>query len=330
MPLHALLTPQFKAAGLQPLLDTSDFDAWVATVGASLGDHRSDLCSDPASFHTRMAYGQCEGLQLLHIQGHGEVHLDRVQGDTNAVLWLPLQGYSLERINGVSTMAEPGMALLLRPGDDIKGQTSRHLEGLSIVLPSQRLAAPLPRLLDGGAHNCALIAAARRFADGLAAGHGQGVVGAHALLDQLDHWQWSLLAQIDGQHQRVSAQRRRAYVGEAVAWMGDHLEQSFNVATVASAIHVSVRTLQYAFVEECGQSPMAVAKRLRLRRLRSLLQDLTSLGTIAELMASVGLLACGVTAADYRSYCGETPRQTRQGLRATGNQDQSNIEKLGP
>ena len=114
MPLHALLTPQFKAAGLQPLLDTNDFEAWAATVGASLGDHRSDLCSDPASFHTRMAYGQCEGLQLLHIQGHGEVQLDRVQGEANAVLWLPLQGYSLERINGVSTMAEPGMALLLR------------------------------------------------------------------------------------------------------------------------------------------------------------------------------------------------------------------------
>lgn len=58
---------------------------------------------------------------------------------------------------------------------------------------------------------------------------------------------------------------------------------------------------------------MAEAKRLRLRRLRLLLQraELKE-RSIAELMGMAGLLACGVTAADYRQWCGESPRRTRQ------------------
>jgi transcriptional regulator GlxA family with amidase domain len=100
--------------------------------------------------------------------------------------------------------------------------------------------------------------------------------------------------------------------------MVQNLARSFDVSQVANAINVSVRTLQYACLEETGQSPMAMAKRLRLRQLRTLLQDSDHRErSISDLMESTGLLACGTTAADYRSYCGETPRQTRQGLRTS-------------
>jgi AraC-like DNA-binding protein len=316
--LATLLTPHFKVGGLHPLLDTTDFEAWSAAVGANLGEHRSDLCSRGASFYSRMAFGQSKGVQLLHIEGHGEVQLDRVQGNHAAVLWLPLQGYSEEEINGTVVVAEPGMALLMRPGDVLKGRTSRVLEGLSILLPSERLAADLPRLIDMGVHHRTLIGAAHRFADALAAGPDQGRVGAEALLDQLDQWQLAVLAQLDGQPEPIAAARRHSYVGQASAWMRDHLHTGFDVAQVAGAIHVSVRTLQYAFLEETGQTPMAHAKRLRLRCLRALLQDPGNRArSIATLMQEAGLLACGATAADYRSFCGETPRQTRQAVKTS-------------
>jgi len=317
--LPALLPPRFKAPGLKPLLDTSDFDAWSAAVGANLGDHRSDLLSSAKTFRSRMAVAQSESLQLLHLEGHGAVQLNRVQGEETAVLWLPLQGYSEEQINGMTVLAEPGMALLLRPGDVLKGRTSRHLEGLSILVPSERLAKALPRLLDVGPHNRALIAAAHRFADAIASGAEQGLVGAHGLLDQLERWQLAVLGMHGGQRERITAVRRRTYVAEASAWIVRNLARSFDVSQVAAAINVSVRTLQYACLEETGQSPMAMAKRLRLRQLRSLLQDSDRLEQpISELMEAAGLLACGATAADYRSYCGETPRQTRQSLQSPG------------
>ena len=318
MPLPSLLTPQFKSGGLQPLLDTNDFEAWSLAVGVNLGEHRSDLDTSPETFCSRMAFGQSGSLKLLHIEGHGEVRLDRVQGEHAAVLWLPLQGTSQETINGTVVVAEPGMALLMRPGDVLKGRTSHHLEGLSILLPAERLAVDLPRLLDMGAHHRALIAAAHRFAEGLAAGAAQGQVGADALLDQLEQWQLSVQAQLGGQHQPSTAARRRNYVGEASAWMQEHLPSGFNIAQVATGIQVSVRTLQYAFLEETGQTPMAHAKRLRLRYLRALLQDPgNEARSIAELIQEAGLLACGATAADYRRYCGETPRQTRQAIKTS-------------
>ncbi len=58
---------------------------------------------------------------------------------------------------------------------------------------------------------------------------------------------------------------------------------------------------------------MAEAKRMRLRRLRALLRDpAQDRRSVAELMAASGLIASGVTSADYRRWCGEHPKQTRR------------------
>jgi transcriptional regulator GlxA family with amidase domain len=154
-------------------------------------------------------------------------------------------------------------------------------------------------------------------------------VGAHALLDQLEDWQLTVLAQVGGQRERITAVRRRSCVGEASAWMRNHLDSSFDVAQVAAASNVSVRTLQYAFLQETGQTPMAYAKRLRLRSLRALLRDSDNREhSIATLMKAAGLLACGATAADYRSYCGESPRQSRMALKTSGRQQAATASRL--
>jgi transcriptional regulator GlxA family with amidase domain len=112
--------------------------------------------------------------------------------------------------------------------------------------------------------------------------------------------------------ERVTAKRRRHAVAEACRWMEEHLAERFSIGELSQAMGLSIRTLQYCFQQEMGCTPMAEAKRLRLRRLRRLLQN-PNLGhrSIAELMAEAGLLACGVTSADYRRWCGETPRRTR-------------------
>ena len=56
---------------------------------------------------------------------------------------------------------------------------------------------------------------------------------------------------------------------------------------------------------------MAEAKRMRLHRLRSLLLDRErEPSSVAELMTASGLIASGVTSADYRLRFGESPRQT--------------------
>jgi transcriptional regulator GlxA family with amidase domain len=90
------------------------------------------------------------------------------------------------------------------------------------------------------------------------------------------------------------------------------LADRFTVVELSQKLGVSVRALQYAFQEELGHSPMAQAKLMRLRKLRRLLQqDSNRHHHIAWLMECSGLLACGATAADYRRWCGESPKQTR-------------------
>ena len=312
---NALLPPLFQAPELRPLLESVDFDEWQMVVGSSLGEHRSTLRTPANRFLCRMAWGQAGPLQLLHLEGHGQIDLQRVQGRQHAVLWLPLQGWSQERINGTWAVAEPGEALLMRPGDELEGATSLRLEGLSILLPASAVRPGLPSFIGSGPPNQALVAAALRFAGAVARGLAGSEHAATNLLDALLEWEHHSAPGRDAKQERITAVRRRTYVAEARDWMGQHLHEACEILDVAKAVAVSPRTLQYAFLQELGRTPMAELRRLRLRHLRQLLQDSDHRShSIAELMARSGLLASGSTAADYRRYCGESPRETRQQL----------------
>jgi len=303
----------FNPEGLNPILETTDFDQWSIAVGTNLGDHRSHLLTPCEPFQAVIHGAQVADLGLLHFQGRGQVQLDRVQGPDQAVLWLPLQGLSEEVVNGEVLVAAPGMAMLLRPGDHLRGTTTRQMEGISILIPSDRIQPGLPSLLHQGHPHGRLIAAGHRLAQAVSTAHPAAVHAATALFDQLEAWQFAMALEPGSQRERMTARRRRLVVASACQWMDDHLEEPFEVLQVAQAVAVSTRTLQYAFSHEKGVSPMGEAKRLRLMRLRCLLQDPCFADySIAELMTCSGLLAGGSTAGEYRRYFGESPRHSRQ------------------
>jgi len=301
-----------------PLLESADFDQWQTVIGSSLGEHHSTLRTPARRFMCRMAFGQAGPLQLLHLEGQGQIELSRLQGSEHGVLWLPLQGWSSERINGSWHVAEPGEALLLRPGDELEGSTSTRLEGLSILLPGSDVSPGLPSHIGCGRHNRALVDAALGFARAVGAGQPGSAHAASNLLDAVQEWERQSEHGLGNKQERVTAIRRRTYVGEAREWMRLHLGEPIGIQQAAAAVTVSARTLQYAFLQELGHTPMAELKRLRLRSLRQLLQDPNHRNaSIAELMVQSGLLACGSTAAEYRRYCGESPHETRQQMRSS-------------
>ena len=245
-----------------------------------------------------MRTGAVEELAVLHLQGQGQVALVREQCGHGG-LWLPLQGLSHERINGEEHLAEPGTALLFHPGDQMQGLTSEGTCGVSILLPPSSLPVRAARQL---------IDAAWQLVDCASQAHQGARFAAAALVDALQQWEEAPAAMDGGAG--LSPDRRRRTVADACLWMAEHLTERFSVVELSRATHVSVRTLQYSFQQELGSTPMAQAKRLRLRRL---LQDPDlAAHTVTELMEQAGLLACGVTSADYRQWCGESPRRTRQ------------------
>lgn len=313
-----MLPPLLHGKGLTPLLDSQDFDHWQTIVGCTLGHHRSRLIGSGWPFRARLSCGQAGPFQLVHLCGQGALELERTQPQTHGVFWLPCQGFADERINGEPLRAEPGQALLMRPGDELLGTTTPRLEGVSILVPPEHLQPRLPALIGRFSHDQALIKAAQQLV-AVAVGCGPGGPGgpgkplaAATFLDALQTWQLHCEWLMTGHRERVTALKRHQYVVDALEWMQQHLGEPFEIAQVAAGVGVSVRTLQYACLQELGQTPMALAKRQRLSNLRlQLLNPELARYSIADLMGHNGLLACGSTAADYRRYCGESPRETR-------------------
>lgn len=282
-------------------------------MASTLGHHRSERLQADEPFSAHFRVGQVAGIGVLHLNGRGRLRLIREQ-QGQSVLWLPLRGMTAERINGQEWLAEPGMGLLFQPGDAMDGATSEELEGLSLLIPAelhQPLPAPSTPLLAAGPLQQAILTSARELA---AATASRPAGAAHAV----DRFTEALRAWRDWQQQpvrreRITARRRREMVQQAREWMAGRLAQRFGVKELSGALQLSTRQLQYSFLQELGRSPMAEAKRLRLQRLRRLLLDPEQDGcSIAELMEASGLIASGVTSADYRHWCGESPRRTRQ------------------
>ncbi len=315
MPRSPALPPppaSLRGSGLATVLSTDSFEPWEAAVAANLGHHRSELLSPRVPFAARLRLGGLGGFTVLHLSGRGRLRLTREQCG-RGVLWLPLRGMSQERINGGEWLAEPGTGLLFQPGDALDGDTSEELEGLSILLPEglEPLSPGCSPLLAAGVTQQRLLAAGRQLAQATAQQPPGAAHAADAFAEALRAWGG---AQRGPQvRERITARRRRDTVAQACRWIEARLAERFRLADLSEALEVSPRQLQYSFQEELGRSPMAEAKRRRLRRLRTLLLDPGQADrSVAELMAAAGLVASGVTAADYRRWCGESPSRTRR------------------
>ncbi|WP_396122716.1 helix-turn-helix domain-containing protein [Cyanobium sp. Aljojuca 7A6] len=291
---------------------SDDFGAWDSLVAGTLGHHRSRLLPGSPPFRAHIRWGAVAEFEVLLLHGSGRVELQRQQGG-HGVLLLPLQGLTQEWVNGIEQLAEPGMALLFRPGDAMRGCTSDTITGLSILIPEACLpgAAPPSPLLNQGPVHRRLITAGLQLAMA-AAWQPEGSEHAAAALVEALH-PWSHPPDPDQDGDRLSARRRRQAVADACGWMEVHLGRRVSLEELGLALGISVRTLEYGFREQLGRSPMAELKRRRLRRLRQLLQEADhDHRSVAELMQAAGLLACGVTAAEYGRCWGESPRRTRQ------------------
>ncbi|MFN7678930.1 MAG: helix-turn-helix domain-containing protein [Cyanobacteriota bacterium] len=299
--------------GFVTLLDTEDFDCWQAAVGSTLGHHRSELLSPKRPFQAHFRRADIGGYTVVHLRGRGRLRMVRHQPQ-GSVLWLPLRGIMRECVNGVPWVAEPGTGLLFHSGDAMVGDTSQELEGLSILIPEglhRRPAGPCTPLLSEGPLQQRILTCARWMVHAAVERTPGGDHAADALTDALRAW--TLWWEQPPNRERITARRRRAMVQLAREWMATRLQDRFSVLDLSEAMEVSPRQLHYSFLQELGHSPMAEAKRLRLRRLQSLLLDPDQNPRgIAALMVASGLAASGMTSADYRHWSGESPRQTRQ------------------
>jgi len=315
LPRTSAQSPQqdpLHGPGLATVLHTRDFGCWQAAVAKILGQHRSELLSASNQFQAHFRVGRVGSYSVLHLQGRGRLRLNREQRE-HSVLWLPLRGITAERINGQSWLAEPGTGLLCQPGDAMEGETSETLAGLSNLIPAElhrQPSRPVSPLLAAGPLHQRILASARALAVAAALQFAGAEIAADQLTEVLR--EWTERQEQPLRRERITARRRRETVESARQWLATRLPERFSLQDLSRALAVSPRQLQYHFQQELGHSPMAEAKRLRLHRLRGLLLDRQRDNcSVAELMVASGLIASGVTSADYRRHFGESPRQTR-------------------
>jgi AraC family ethanolamine operon transcriptional activator len=86
---------------------------------------------------------------------------------------------------------------------------------------------------------------------------------------------------------------------------------SLSVPVLCAEIGVSQRTLEYAFQERPGTSPMEFIRRLRMHTARrALVAAHPREATVTEIAMNLGFYQRGRIAAEYRSIFGELPSVT--------------------
>ena len=113
----------------------------------------------------------------------------------------------------------------------------------------------------------------------------------------------------------ITAATRQRVVREARRHMAEHAEQPISVPELCAALHVSRRTLQYAFQDVLQMSPVSYLRALRLNGVR---RDLRRGGDepVADRAARWGFWHLSRFAADYRHLFGELPSRTLREARA--------------
>jgi hypothetical protein len=262
------------------LLESHDFHDWQASVQQLLGPHASRIVDGAANrrFRHRIRRASAGSLSLVDLQGGGSFVLERIQAADRAVLWIPTCGVIQETVNCETLIAEPGMALWVRPCTPLSGSISGLCGGVSIIVPVSLLqlhrgepwradSGASPMLLNPfGRHRSAAIVALLQIARVLvqaAACTGpapqmplllDGLIQHLREWDQLDPWLHDYIPRAE-QHCR-----------DAEDWMERHLDQPFGIRDVAAAIHVHERTLQLSFRSQRDVTPTEAI--LRLRRWR--------------------------------------------------------------
>lgn len=269
-------------------------------------------------------------LNLGHLFGvsHGAAILATSGPIASYQVMVPLRGTLVGHTRHGEVVTSTGNALVYSPRDCLDTCWSEDCVGLVLSVPAERLRSlardacpgidtdvislkPLMVLTQGSG---------RSFANALGticqesvdpdSAFSRGVTTRsleQTLLLSL------LLAQQEGGQPSLPAasQNRNAYVARALAFIEANCADDIGLADLTRATGVSVRTLQYGFMERFGVGPTAYLKQARLRRIRDALRAAEpGTGTVGDIAARWGFYNGSSFARAYHKLFGELPSQT--------------------
>ncbi len=115
-----------------------------------------------------------------------------------------------------------------------------------------------------------------------------------------------------GELTRPAPSQSRRVIGEVADFIETHLSERITMSMIAGNVHMSIRSIQQAFHDELGLSPVAFIRERRLTRVRDELTDaLPSDGvTVTAVAERWGFHHLGSFSVEYRKRWGESPSET--------------------
>ena len=312
------------------LLETRDLDELRARVAQEIGRHDMDLLGPARDFDTRICAASLAGLPLFHVS-YGQVSMEICVRDLVQdafMLVVPTSGVGHVR-QGRDTGTMSRGRVLMR--DMRRPIVSRQVDFgcLSVSVPVSRLRRQAEALYGPGAADAGLsfgLIADLRTPRGrhlhdtihFVADQLNGAAGAIGPLTAAA-WEDLLLTQmlsaLPSSLEGVAVQAPRSgalpyHVKRARDFIHDHAQDRIASADLARAAGCSLRTLQAAFAETIGLSPMAYLKAVRLERAHGDLRTAGPSATVAAIARRWGFEQPGHFARDYRRRYGCTPTET--------------------
>lgn len=326
---------RLKSRGVPPALEgrelfcTDDIAEAGELVGGFLGRGRLAVdFTQSDGFQAALNAVRVHGITLAYLDFHSAVTLDIPETDDAVTVHTHTFGQSACLVGGVTATATSTRALVTSPGARLRmvfdfdspqlilrieraameRQLSRML-GRSIsepVLLEPTLELTSPRAVRW---NMAmqLLSAEVMMPDSLL-NLGIGLAGIEELLVS------SLLLSVPSNYSAALTPRLEQHgtVKAAVDFMERHLAEPIGLTDIAKAVHVGPRSVQQAFKESLGTTPIAYLRERRLERVHAELADAIPADgvTVTATAERWGFGHLGEFSVLYRKRYGETPSQT--------------------
>ncbi|MFF0457935.1 GlxA family transcriptional regulator [Nocardia africana] len=166
---------------------------------------------------------------------------------------------------------------------------------------------------DRGVTTTAAFSAMYDFALDLIARHsGARVARTTARIALVDDARSSQTPYVDA---RLLPQPGNTFSRKVMRHLDRNLTVRYDLTALASAFHVSTRTLLRRFADETGHSPLDYLQSARVRRARHLLE--TTDRTVTDICGAVGYRDAGTFAALFAEHTGQRPGDYRTTFRRT-------------
>lgn len=313
--------------GVATKLRGADLMLVEQTVSDLVEPRHISLCAKCSPADIRISHVAMNLGHLFGVQHGAAVHVTS-QPIHSYQIMVPLRGHLIGHARNVEVMATPGAALVYVPQDCLDTSWSEDCLALVLSVPAEKLKSlartaqpgleihgmqikPLMSLTKGSGRSFAnalgvicqeSVDADSAFSRGLTTRSLEETLLLSLLLSQQDAPRASTA---------LASPNRQAYVARALDYIDAHCTEEIGMLDLVRATGVSLRTLQYGFIEQFGVGPVTYLKQFRLYRIHDALRAAQPGScSVGDVAARWGFYNGSALARAYRNLFGELPSAT--------------------